>query len=296
MTVLQRTCPIHIGIAGWSYPDWQGVVYTRSKLDPLAYVSAFVACIEINTTFYHPPVARTTQSWLDRTVDRKDFFFTAKLHRSFTHEGRLDSALVQQVHRGFAPLLEANRLKHLLAQFRYDFVDTAVARQRLRGIVDHFGERFNLVVEMRDASWATEEALAFLAGLGVSVCNLDYPIGSHSFDVPQCRIGRRGYLRLHGRNHKAWFSRAGRDETYNYYYKREELTQIKDRVIRLADTLDEMVVIGNNHYRGAELANAIELKSIITGKKQPVPTGLLKTYPDLERIALPEPNEDRLLF
>ena len=176
------TCPIHIGIAGWSYPDWQGIVYTR-KLDPLAYVSAFVDCIEINTTFYRPPVARTTQSWLDRTDDRKDFFFTAKLHQSFTHEGRLDSALVHQVHRGFAPLLEADRLKHLLAQFRYDFVDTASARRRLREIVDHFGERFNLVVEMRDASWAMEEGLTFLQGLGVSVCNLDYPLGNHSFDV-----------------------------------------------------------------------------------------------------------------
>ncbi len=52
------TRPIHIGIAGWSYPDWQGIVSTR-KLDPLAYVSMFVDCIEINTTFYRPPVART---------------------------------------------------------------------------------------------------------------------------------------------------------------------------------------------------------------------------------------------
>ena len=289
-------CPIHIGIAGWSYPDWRGVVYTRSKVDPLVYVSAFVDCIEINTTFYRPPIARTTQSWLDRTADRQDFFFTAKLHQSFTHEGRLDEEVVRQFHLGFAPLLEAGRLKQVLAQFRYDFRDTAAARRRIKEIVDHFAETFDLVVEVRHVSWATEEALAFLAGLGVSVCNLDYPIGSHSFDVPLCRVGRRGYLRLHGRNHKAWFSKAGRDETYNYYYKREELTQIKERVTRLADTLDEMVVFGNNHFRGAELANAIELKSIITGKKQPVPTGLLKTYPDLERIALPEPDEDRMLF
>jgi len=43
----------------------------------------------------------------------------------------------------------------------------------------------------------------------------------------------------------------------------------------------------NNHYRGAELANAIELKFLVTGQKQQVPEGLLKTYPDLARVALP---------
>jgi hypothetical protein len=26
-------CPIHIGIAGWSYPDWDGIVYTDPKAD-----------------------------------------------------------------------------------------------------------------------------------------------------------------------------------------------------------------------------------------------------------------------
>ena len=37
--------PVSIGIAGWSYPDWEGIVYTRSKMDQLAYVSEFVDCI-----------------------------------------------------------------------------------------------------------------------------------------------------------------------------------------------------------------------------------------------------------
>jgi hypothetical protein len=47
-----------------------------------------------------------------------------------------------------------------------------------------------------------------------------------------------------------------------------------------------LTVIANNHYRGAELANAIELKALVTGQKQPVPEGLLKTYPRLAKIAI----------
>ena len=31
---------IYIGIAGWSYPDWNGIVYTSSRMDQLEYVSS----------------------------------------------------------------------------------------------------------------------------------------------------------------------------------------------------------------------------------------------------------------
>jgi uncharacterized protein YecE (DUF72 family) len=287
---------LSIGIAGWSYPDWNGIVYTQSKQDQLAYVSGFVDCIEINSSFYRVPSARTTQSWLDRTRDREGFFFTAKLHQSVTHEGRMDADVVTQFHEGLEPLLKADRLKHVLAQFRYDFADTPQTRQQLRRIVDHFGSRFNLVVEVRHQSWGRAEGLTFLGDLGVTVCNLDYPVSGNSFDVPYCTVGQQGYVRLHGRNYETWFSKAGRDQTYNYYYKQQELNQIKDRLAKLADSFWHIVVIGNNHYKGAELANAIELKSLVTGKKQPVPSGLLKEYPHLEKIALPEPPPEGCLF
>jgi len=63
------------------------------------------------------------------------------------------------------------------------------------------------------------------------------------------------------------------------------LAQIKLRIDELAKALKTLTVITNNHYRGAELANALELKALITGQKQPVPEGLLRAYPNLTRIA-----------
>jgi uncharacterized protein YecE (DUF72 family) len=103
--------------------------------------------------------------------------------------------------------------------------------------------------------------------------------------MQQCNVGRNGYFRMHGRNVKKWFSKAGRDETYDYYYNEKELSQIKLRIDKLAEFFETLTVIANNHYRGAELANALELKFFLTGQKQPVPEGLLQTYPKLERIA-----------
>jgi len=176
-----------------------------------------VDCIEINSTFYRPPFARTTASWLRRTAHRPDFFFTAKLHKSFTHEGKIDAETVnthegkidaetvKQFHRGFGPFLEAGKLKHLLVQFRYDFADQPQSRQHLASIVGNFDDAFSLVVELRHKSWEEPEALEFLGDLGVTVCNLDYPTSSRSFSLQHCTVGRDGYFRMHGRNAEKWF-------------------------------------------------------------------------------------------
>ena len=277
---------IYIGIAGWSYPDWKGIVYTEPKVDQLEYVSGFVDCVEINSTFYRPPFEKTTKSWLERTSKRKDFFFTAKLHRDFTHKGRIDAEMVKYFHKGFEPFLEADKLKHLLVQFRYDFADSRDSRQHLVGIVENFCDAFNLVVEVRHKSWQEKDALGFLQELGVSVCNLDYPTTWNSFNLQHCTVGRCGYFRMHGRNKAKWFSKAGRDETYDYYYSSDELVGISRRIERLVEAFEFLTVIANNHYRGAELANAIELKALISGENQLVPEGLLETYPNLASIAL----------
>ena len=279
-------CPMYIGIAGWSYADWEGIVYTDRKADKLVYVSEFVDCIEINSSFYRPPFARTTKSWLERTSDRPGFFFTAKLHKSFTHEGKIDPAIVKQFHEGFAPFLEAGKLKHLLVQFRYDFADTPASREHLGKIVHHFQDAFHPTVEVRHKSWEKPEALDFLQGLGVTVCNLDYPTSRQSFDLQQCTVGKHGYFRMHGRNVEKWFSKAGRDATYDYFYDEKELAAIKERLDRLGKAFESLTVIANNHFRGAELANAIELKALVSGQKQLVPEGLLKTYPTLARVAI----------
>ncbi|MHC4679832.1 MAG: DUF72 domain-containing protein [Planctomycetota bacterium] len=277
---------IYIGIAGWSYPDWKGIVYTSSRIDQLEYVSGFVDCLEINSTFYRPPAEHNSKSWLRRTAAKSEFFFTAKLHRDFTHEGKIDPAVIKQFHKGFEPLLREGKLRHLLIQFKYDFSDSARNRRHLSKIVENFSNTFNLTVELRHKSWEAPNALNFLQELGVAVCNLDYPTASNSFNLQRCTVGEHGYFRMHGRNREKWFSKAGRDETYNYYYNDDELSQIKERVEGLAGAFKTLTVIANNHYRGAELANALELRALITGRKQPVPEGLLKAYPNLQRIAL----------
>jgi len=276
---------IYIGVAGWSYPDWKGIVYPAGRIDQLEYLSRFVDCIEINSTFYRPPDEKNAKSWLARTSAKADFFFTAKLHRDFTHEGKFDLQMVTQFHEGFKPMLEAGKLKKLLIQFRFDYADSEDNREYLSKIVASFKDAFDIAVEVRHKSWQGLEALEFLKELGVTVCNLDYPTTYNSFNMQYCTIGTNGYFRLHGRNAEKWFSKSTRDETYDYYYNANELSQIKMRVDVLAKAYEYLTVIANNHYRGAELANALELKALITGQKVKVPESLLQSYPQLSKMA-----------
>ena len=278
---------IACGVAGWSYPDWKGYVYepgVRAQ-DQLRYLAEYVDVVEINSTFYRPPDARTAASWVHRTADLPRFGFTAKLNRQITHKGIVSPEMTDAFERGLAPLREAGKLTHLLAQFRYDFADSPETRTHLEKIKDAFANLSNLTLELRHNSWQSPSALEFLTSLEVSVANLDYPTARDSFNLRHCAIGDHAYLRLHGRNYKAWFSKAGRDETYNYLYAEDELKQIVERAVAIARNSKTLTLIANNHYQGKEAVNALQIRAMISGDKVKVPPALLKKYPELEKIA-----------
>ena len=76
------------------------------------------------------------------------------------------------------------------------------------------------------------------------------------------------------------------DETYDYDYNAQELAEIRDRIRRLRNLYPSIVVIANNHYRGSEVANALELKASLTGQKVAVPDNLLLRFARLNEIAV----------
>ena len=56
---------ILIGIAGWSYDDWKGVVYPVGCRDTLRAVASLVDLVEINATFYRTPKVEVVSSWVE---------------------------------------------------------------------------------------------------------------------------------------------------------------------------------------------------------------------------------------
>jgi uncharacterized protein YecE (DUF72 family) len=266
---------IKIGPAGWSYEDWKGRVYPEPApkgFDPLAYLSRLFPTIEINSTFYRPASPKMSEAWARRTPD--GFVFTAKLWEKFTHgdEGFTNEE-ARQFQEGLAPLLQAGKLGALLLQFPWFFQDSPASRDRIRAVVDAFEGWAPLVVEVRHRSWL--DALDFLGALKLAFCNIDQPKSSTAITGTDLVTGPVAYVRLHGRNAKAWFSKtAGRDEKYDYLYSEEELRTWAEIVRRIEARADAVFVITNNHFQGKAIWNAIQLLRLLELEAPDPPEGL----------------------
>lgn len=289
---------IRVGTAGWSYADWEGRVYPRRKprgFHPLAFLSRFVDCIEVNSSFYALPDPRHVDAWRRLVEPRTGFRFTAKLWGALTHEAESDVAAgCAAFRRAFQPLEQAGVLGAVLAQFPLSFRDGPANRTRLQRVAQGLSG-LPLGVELRHASWFDGDAAAFLEGLdGSALVEIDLPdppMGSPVRHAPRevPLIGGLGYLRLHGRNQATWFDPgAGRDRKYDYLYDEAEVAELAARARRIAQGRDETYVITNNHFGGQALANAIELRALLGGRAVAAPAELLHSFPRLSACARAE--------
>ncbi len=290
---------IRVGPAGWSYPDWKGIVYPARRpgdFHEASYLAEFFDTIEINTSFYHPIQPAMAEHWIERVASNPSFVFTAKLWRQFTHEPKATSADEQAVRAGFDVLHRSGKLGAVLLQFPFSFHRTPENLSRLRQLFDAFQE-YPLVVEVRHASWQSGEFYEFLHRRGVGFCNIDQPIIGLSVKPSERTTSAVGYIRLHGRRYDTWFSddpAAPPAERYNYLYSEQELVPWVVRIRAVAHHADTVFVVTNNHYQGKGVVNALQLIHMLSGAKVKVPETLRDHYPELSQVANEPPQEPRL--
>lgn len=270
---------IRVGPAGWSYKDWEGVVYPPhgSRFDALAYLAGFFDTIEVNSSFYRIPPPTHATSWLKRIALNDDFRFTVKLFRGFTHEKEATKSDVEAFKRFLDPLASAGRLGALLIQYPWSFKADDASFERLRNIAASFSN-YPRAIEVRHGSLQTEEFLHFLQEENLGFVNIDQPIFGDSVKPSDYFTGPVGYIRLHGRNYQKWFQHEESWERYNYLYTPKELAPWIDRAKEMGKR-GEVYVITNNHFRGQALVNASEIKRGL-GQNDEVPPPLKENYPD----------------
>ena len=290
--------PIRVGTAGWSYEDWNSVVYPEKPgrgFDRLGLMASLFDTNEINSTFYRIPAPRQTSDWARRVEHNPRFAFTAKLYRGFTHEWKAGVAEEKAFGEAMEPLARAGRLGGILAQFPFSFHSTPENRSRLDRLLASFRE-LPLAAEFRHASWNADATWELLAGRGVSFVNIDQPGLDGNLPPTDHVTAPLAYFRFHGRNASKWFGPdTSNEQRYNYLYSDGELAPWIDRihgsVRRVADraaadgTEGGIYAILNNHFRGQAVANAIELNAILTGARPEIPATLADAYPRLARIA-----------
>ena len=294
---------IRIGTAGWSYKDWQGVFYPlgmeHRRQHPLEYLARFFDTTEINTSFYGPLKPELAKLWCRRAVAvNPRFLFTAKLYRAFTHSPLAvmeptSAATIRptdedeaRTREGLDAIAGEARLGALLIQFPVSFKNTPLNREYLDRLLRQFIE-YPRVVEVRDSSWNNAETLAVFTRKNVGFCNLDQPVLGRSLAPTEHVTAPIAYVRLHGRNYDQWFDSDNRNDRYNYLYNESELSGWKDRIENVAAKAQTTYVITNNHYDGKAGVNALELKSMLTGRRVLAPPTLIKQYPELRKVADP---------
>lgn len=292
---------IKVGVAGWSYPDWEGVVYPpgeRRSLDRLRYLACFVDVIEINNTFYRPPEERVVAGWCRRVADVENFRFTVKLWQRFTHsrEREWRAAELDDFLRRVRPVFDSGRGGVLLAQFPHSFHRTGENMHYLQRLL-HGIAGIPVAVEFRHYTWDHADTFAMLDEFGAALCSIDQPLFRGSLKPLERVTGGIGYIRLHGRNREHWFNEAsGRDERYDYLYSREDLAPWIERARRMAEGAREVYVIANNHFRGQAVCNAVMMKSSLTGRPAKAPATLIEHFSALREHADPDaPIQETLL-
>jgi uncharacterized protein YecE (DUF72 family) len=296
---------IRFGTAGWSYKDWQGIVYPyelkQRKQHPLEYLAQFIDVIEINTSFYGHMRPELAKLWCMKAASvNPDFVFTAKLHRSFTHSPvavieATSAETIQptdddeiQAKEGLDALASQRRLGALLIQFPVSFKNTDRNRDYLDWLLRQFIE-YPRVVEVRHSSWNNPDTLNYFLQKNVGFCNIDQPVLGNSLAPTQHVTSEIGYVRLHGRNYDQWFDCDNGNDRYNYLYRPDELENWKGKVQNIAAKSQVTYVIANNHFQGKAAVNTLQMKHLITGRSVKVPELLAQRYPELEKLSLPSP-------
>ncbi len=295
---------LHIGIAGWSYKDWEGIVYPErmKRQHPVEYLAQYFDLIEINTSFYGHLKPQLVKLWCRMAAAvNPDFLFTAKLHKSFTHSPMAElestsSATIRptqedeiEARRGYDALAEAGRLGALLVQFPVSFKNTNENREYLTLLLRNFCE-YPLAVEVRHASWGDQGTLPYFTEKGVAFCNIDQPLIGRALAPAENVTAALSYIRLHGRRYDQWFEAERPHDRYDYLYTEEELSGWKERIERVTEKSQKTFVVANNHFEGKAAVNALQLKSMISGKRVKAPEILVHHYPVLEKMTEREPS------
>ena len=119
-------------------------------------------------------------------------------------------------------------------------------------------ESRRVVLELRHHDWLNErhreETTAFLKEQDVTLASIDGPHadGKHFTIMPTMDVitdPRLAYLRLHGRDPKAYLTSKTVAERFHYDYDEKELDGAPNRAHHLATETDEVQVVFKNNAR-----------------------------------------------
>ena len=162
---------IRLGTQGWNYDAWVGPFYPdgTKAVDFLSVYSRAFNTVEVDSTFYAVPPAKTIRGWAQRTP--ADFLFALKLPQEITHERRFRD--VGDVSKEFFDRARelGDKLGPVLIQLGPDFGPGELPA--LSKFFDALPEDMAFAVEFRDKGWIHDGIIAVLTEHNVALALTD---------------------------------------------------------------------------------------------------------------------------
>ena len=271
---------ILIGTASWSDPGFVERWYPKKMPagERLAWYAQHFEMVEVNSTFYSAPEARMVERWCRSTPD--GFIFDVKLHQLLSRhstnvkllppklqrtaqtdaKGRvkltpeIEMAMVKEFQASLEILRGFGKLGVLLLQLSPAFSPKMHKLSELDDLLGAFAG-VRIAVELRNRNWAEgeqlEETLRFLRAHSAALVSVDAPAEKHFTimppDLDEITNPEIAYLRLHGRNARAYTTGKTVASRFNYNYSDEEIEEVAQRALKLAKEAGEVHVIFNNN-------------------------------------------------
>jgi uncharacterized protein YecE (DUF72 family) len=238
---------LRVGTSGWQYPHWKGRFYPPDLPTSrwLEYYARQFDTVELNNSFYRQPERKTFERWRDAVPDA--FVYAVKLSRFITHRKRLNVTR-ESIERSYGTMAGlGKKLAVVLVQLppRMKF-DEDRAERFFRMVAPR---RRRHAVEPRDASWFTEEALAFLRRRKVALVIGDTP----SWPTHAAVTADFVYVRFHG---------PGR--LYASNYEDDVLREWAERIKAWRAEGRDVFAYFNNDALGYAPRNALRLRELAT--------------------------------
>ncbi len=153
------------------------------------------------------------------------------------------------------PLVKADKMGALLAQFPPSFKNDGFGQGILEIIAKHFGQ-YRLAVELRHKSWSDDPQIAgILRAHSIAWVQIDEPKFSTSIATALPATADFAYFRFHGRNAEMWWK--GTTETrYQYLYSPDEISELAEKVKAASQKTSLTLAFFNNHWKAYAPRNA----------------------------------------
>jgi uncharacterized protein YecE (DUF72 family) len=279
-SIRSKSGKILVGTASWSDPGFVQHWYPKGVRahERLGWYAQQFEMVEVNSTFYSVPDRRLVERWCQSTPET--FTFDVKLHQLLSRHStaakllppnlqqraeinangkvtltpELEEALVDALQPSMSILRGAGKLGTLLLQLSPAFSPRMHRLEELEHLIDMLSD-YRLAIEFRNRNWVTGDQLRlttdFLKRRGAAFVNVDAPFAEHFTIMPsnlnEITNPRLTYLRLHGRNARAYITGKTVAARFNYDYRDNEIRDVAERSRRLAREADEVHVIFNNN-------------------------------------------------